>query len=175
MPEQYLLIPEDRIGALIGKKGKTKQKIEKLTGAKIYIDSSSGEVRITSDEALALLKAVNICKAIARGFAPEKAFLLAKDYYELRIIDMKDFLSTKRAIEVKKARLIGTKGSVRKRLEELCNCYVSVYGNTVALIGIEEDLEDAERFIIEILEGADIEAAFRRLKERKTIKHGFEV
>jgi len=175
MPSTYLLAPHERIAVLIGPKGKTKKKIEHITGTKITIDSESGEVTIEGKNAVQEMLAEKICRAIARGFAPEKAFLLAKEYYELRIIDLKDVIGkSPRAIHTKKARVIGTSGSVRKRIEDSCNCYISVYGDTVALIGLEEDLDYAESIVMDILAGGEIEAAFRRLEERKLSKGSFE-
>jgi ribosomal RNA assembly protein len=176
MPAQYLLVPEARIAVLIGPKGKTKRKIESLTGTKLTIDSASGEVTIEGSDALQVMKAEAMCKAIARGFAPEKAFLLAKDYYELRIINLREIIGkSRRAIHTKKARVIGSAGRIRKRIEDECNCYVSVYGDTIALIGLEEDIDDAESLIMDILSGAEIETAFRRHEERRLSKKGFEL
>lgn len=176
MPEQYLRVPEDRIGALIGPEGKTKRKIEQVTKTKITVDSETGEVTIEGSDALNVVKAEKICKAIARGFAPERAILLAKDCYELRLISLREVIGkSRKAIHTKKARVIGTKGSVRRRIENETNCFVAVYGDTIALIGLEDDLEDAESIILDILGGAEIPAAFERLEERKLTKEKFEL
>jgi len=176
MPEEYLRVPEDRIGVLIGPKGKTKRKIEQLTKTKLSVDSSTGELTIEGDDALNVIKAAKICKAIARGFSPEKALLLSKDYYELLIIDLREEVGkSRKAIHTKKARVIGTKGSVRKRIEKETNCFVSVYGDTIGIIGLEDDLKDAEEIILDILHGAEIPAAFEKLAERKLSKSKFEL
>ena len=44
--EKVILIPLDRIGALIGKSGKVKLKIEKICSVTININSETGEVTI---------------------------------------------------------------------------------------------------------------------------------
>lgn len=175
MPSAYLLVPYERIAVLIGPKGRTKKKIEQLTKTKITVDSSTGEVTIEGSDALQEMIAEKICKAIARGFAPEKAFLLSKEYYELRIIDLRELIGkSPKAIHTKKARIIGTSGSIRKRIEDSCNCHVSVYGDTVALIGTEDDLDCAESIVMDIISGSEIETAFRRLEERKLSKTSFD-
>ncbi|MEM4598862.1 MAG: KH domain-containing protein [Candidatus Diapherotrites archaeon] len=175
MASTYLLVPEERIGVLIGPKGKIKSRIEALTKTKVVIDSENGEVSISGNDAFQVVVAEKICKAIARGFAPEKAFLLSKDYYDLRVIDVRDLVGkSQKAIHTKKSRVIGTEGSIRKRIEESCNCYVSVYGDTVSIIGTEEDLDFAEAIIMDILSGAEIETAFRRHSLRKSGKADFD-
>jgi len=44
--EKLIRIPEDRIGALIGKSGKIKSKIEETCSVKLDIDSKNGEVQV---------------------------------------------------------------------------------------------------------------------------------
>ena len=44
--EKSILIPLDRIGALIGKSGKVKSKIEKICYVKIEVNSETGEIMI---------------------------------------------------------------------------------------------------------------------------------
>lgn len=44
--EKLIRIPEDRIGVLIGKSGKTKSKIEETCSVKLDIDSKNGEVQV---------------------------------------------------------------------------------------------------------------------------------
>jgi len=46
--EKLIRIPEDRIGVLIGKSGKTKSKIEETCSVKLDIDSKNGEVQVLS-------------------------------------------------------------------------------------------------------------------------------
>ncbi|MCX8190231.1 MAG: KH domain-containing protein [Candidatus Diapherotrites archaeon] len=175
MASTCLLVPEERIGVIIGPKGKTKKRIEALTKTNIVVDSENGEVSITGDDAFQVMVAEKICKAIARGFAPEKAFMLSKDYYELRVLDVRELVGkSQKAIHTKKSRVIGTEGSIRKRIEESCNCYLSVYGDTVSIIGTQDDLDFAEAIVLDILSGAEIETAFRHHSLRKSGKADFD-
>ena len=43
----YVRIPASRIGAVIGPKGRTKRKLEELSGCKLTIDSAEGLVEIS--------------------------------------------------------------------------------------------------------------------------------
>ena len=47
--EKLIRIPEDRVGALIGKSGKIKSKIEDTCSVKLDIDSKNGEVQVSSE------------------------------------------------------------------------------------------------------------------------------
>ena len=70
----YLKIPRDRIGVLIGPKGKTKSRIENRFNVDIVIDSESGAVEIIrregSKDITAIFVVQNMVKAIGRGFNP---------------------------------------------------------------------------------------------------------
>lgn len=174
--QSFLRIPKDRIAVLIGEAGKTKKKIGKQTNCKISVNSKTGEITIESGDAGKALRAKNIIKAIGRGFSPRKALLLAQENYALSIINLKEFLGkSKKAINQKKARVIGRNGNTRKRIEKETNCYVSVYGNTIGIIGLFEDLPKAESVIYSILEGANISTAFEMLKERLMEEKKFEL
>ncbi len=176
MPEAFLRIPAARIAVLIGPNGKTRKKIERSTKSKISIDSKSGEIIAKGENGDRLQRAENIVKAIGRGFAPGKALLLAGDDYSLSIIKLRDlFGKREKAIRTKKARIIGREGSTRNRIEKETGCFVSIYGNTVSLIGTFEEIGLGEMVINSILEGANIKTAFEMLKERQLEKRRFEL
>ena len=48
--EKLIRIPNDRIGVLIGKSGKTKKNIENKCSVKLEIDSDGGQVIVKSEE-----------------------------------------------------------------------------------------------------------------------------
>ena len=79
--EKIIRIPKDRIGALIGKSGRAKLKIEDSCSVRLEINSENGEIQIltnTIDEKFQPFKAMEIITAIGRGFTPEKAMRLLK-------------------------------------------------------------------------------------------------
>jgi len=144
-------VPKDRVGAVIGKKGRTRKKLERATGTKITVDSESGVVEITgTGDTLPenFYKATLVVKAIGRGFDDRSAMeLLADDRY-LEVIDLTDLVGRKRsALLRQRARLIGRDGSVRKKLEALTDTKIRIYGKTVSVIGDEEGIDMATHAI----------------------------
>ena len=107
-------IPKDRVAVLIGTDGITKAYIEERLGVKLQIDSE-GEVMVLEEEQydpLAGLKAIDVVKAIGRGFSPQHAYRLFDDSEYLEIIDMKDYVGGKvDHLNRQRARLIGTAAS----------------------------------------------------------------
>jgi len=78
------------------------------------------------------------------------------------MFDIRDFAgkNAKRVRQVR-ARLIGTGGKTRRLVEELTGVDVSIYGNTVGLIGDIVQLGVAEKAVEMILEGSKHAAVYR--------------
>ena len=91
----YLKVPLSRVGAVIGPKGKTKRKLEQLSGCKLLIESDEGIIEISEQnmkDPLKGLQLISAARAIGRGFNPEKAYqLLEMDYY-LEVVDIRDYV-----------------------------------------------------------------------------------
>jgi ribosomal RNA assembly protein len=90
---------------------------------------------------------------------------LLKENTFLGVLDIKFTTGhrEKSALRRIRARVIGTHGKARARLEELSGCSVSVYGSTVALIGDEEQLERATRAVEMLLRGSEHSTVFHLL------------
>jgi ribosomal RNA assembly protein len=163
---EFLLIPHERIGVLIGQKGKTKTYIAKTTHTKIEIDSNSGEVEIQmKGNPIGFLKAMNIVKAIGRGFSPENAFKLLQDETTLEIIELREILGkSENRMKAKKGRVIGSKGEAREEIEKETGTKISVYGKTISIIGKPEGVEKAKSAIEMLLGGATHNMAYESLK-----------
>ena len=76
---QEIKVAGNRMGALIGKEGSTKKKLEEKSGALITIDSKEGLVIVEGEDTLGVLRAVETVNAINRGFSPERSFCLLED------------------------------------------------------------------------------------------------
>lgn len=168
---QTVRIPLERIGALIGKNGSTKSKLEAAAGVKITIDSEEGDVNIDSthakDPAMGIA-AANVVAAIGRGFSPEKASLLLQDEYYLVLFDIRDFVGKRNESVVRmRARVIGSGGKTREIIEELTGALVSIYGNTVAIIGDDLQLDVAKRAVEMILSGSEHAAVYHFLEGQR--------
>jgi len=166
-------IPRERIGVLIGPKGSVKKRIEEVLGVRLIVDSQSGNVRVElakppeeGGDPVALFKARDIVEAIGRGFSPERAFRLFDEDAILSVIDITDYVKPSRNNLIRvRARLIGREGKTRRIIEETTHTYVSIYGDTVSIIGDEEDVRAAEEAVISIIKGAPHAAIYKRLNE----------
>ena len=155
----YLKIPRDRVGALIGPNGNAKRRIESFFGVTLEIDSESGSVEISLNpgnrDITAIFTVRNVVKAIGRGFSPRRAEILAKEDYDLHIIDLNDYVGdSKNAIARVKGRIIGKNGRSRELIEEITETRISVYGGTVAYIGNPEGLEATREAMMKLIKGS---------------------
>ncbi|WP_292459883.1 KH domain-containing protein [Methanothermococcus sp.] len=171
---EVLKIPKDRIGVLVGKKGETKNKIEKELGVEIEIDED-GEITVYSTEEmkdpLATWKARDIVRAVGRGFNPEKALKLVSDDYILEIIDITDYAHSDNAIRRLKGRVIGSGGKSRRYIEDLTDTDISIYGKTIAILGEYEPVQIAKEAVSMILRGSSHAKMYKYLeRHRQDIK-----
>ena len=167
----YDKIPLERIGVLIGQDGKVKEMVEKRCGTKILVDSSTGEVTIDETRAkdpVNALKARDFVKAVGRGFSEERAMRLFDDDCYLEIIDIREFTGkSKNRMQQVRGRLIGHRGKTRRIIEELTGSDLSVYGNTVSIIGDTLQLDVAKRAVMMVLEGSEHSTVYRFLERKR--------
>ena len=163
---EFLKIPKDRVGVLVGKEGKTKAMLENKCKVKLNI-GHEGDVSITSAEkdGYGEWKALSVVKAIGRGFNPKYAILILKEDYVLSIINLYDVLNRKDAdVKRVKGRVIGEKGKAWKTIEALTNSKMAVYGRTIGIIGMESDVALCEQAIQMIIDGARHQSVYAFLE-----------
>jgi ribosomal RNA assembly protein len=171
--EEIIRIPEERIAVLIGTKGNIKKQIVKETKTKIDIDSKEGEVNVFG-EGENFFKAIDVIKAIARGFSPKRAFKLFEKNYLLKIINIPDLVGgNKSAQEAKRGRVIGKEGIARKEIEKKTSSLISVYGKTVSIIATPNTIEQAQEAIEMLLKGYSHDSMESFLNHKD--KHRFEL
>jgi len=164
-------IPQERVAVLIGTKGEKKREIEKNTKTKIEVDSKEGDITISGEDSLGLYVCREIVTAIGRGFNPEIAHLLLKPDYVLEMLNIKDYAKSKDSEIRLKGRVIGKEGKSRRLIEELSECYITVYGKTISLIGEGESVFLAKRAIELLLKGSEHSTVYKFLeKKRKDLK-----
>jgi len=176
-----LRIPKERVGVVIGTNGETKEFIEKRLGIKLQIDSE-GEVIILDEETpdpINSLKAVDVVKAIGRGFSPQHAYRLFDDMEYLEIIDIKDYVGSKpEQLTRQRARIIGSNGKTRKLIENLTGVNLSIYGSTVGMIGQPEQVAVARKAVDMLLSGSEHSTVYRFMERSRpklrVIEMGFE-
>ncbi|MDD1728726.1 MAG: KH domain-containing protein [Methanospirillum sp.] len=166
--QQETRITRERIGVLIGKKGMTKRDIEEKTKTIIAVDSEEGLVSIEGEEADGFLRAVEVVKAIARGFSPERAFTLFEDEdLYLEVIELSDIADSPGKLERIRGRIIGRDGKSRSQIEDLSSTEISVYGKTVAIIGMIDQVKVAREAIEMLINGVSHESVFAFLDRKK--------
>jgi len=153
-------IGKSRIAVLIGKEGEIKKEIESKLGVKINLDSKTGNCEILPKPedpnymSLNTFVAQKIVNAINRGFNPVKAMKLLEENYDLEIFNLLKILgrSDKRIKQVK-GRIIGRNGEIRKAIEKYAETYISVYGKTISIIGVYENLQLARAAVRMLING----------------------
>ena len=171
MTRQSVKVPKERIGVLIGRNGEVKAKVEKQTGVMIFVDSEEGDVTVDyskAEDPSAVLSVMDFVVAVGRGFSPEKAMTVLDDDWFLEVVDIREYVGKKPAhVARMRARVIGTKGKTRRLFEELTGAYMSVYGNTVSLIGDIVQLDIARRALDMLLTGSEHSAVYRFLESKR--------
>ncbi|NPV51400.1 MAG: RNA-processing protein [Candidatus Methanofastidiosum sp.] len=175
MSEEFVKIPQDRLGVLIGKDGEVKRHIEKRLSVKLEIDSEEGLINIFqkdgAEEPLNIWKARDIVRAIGRGFPFEKASKIFNDNNIFEMLYLPDYLGkSSKAWERQRGRIIGKEGSTRKTIEDLTNTDICVYGKTVSIIGDFDGVADAREALEMILEGKPHSIVYKYLEKRKKDK-----
>jgi ribosomal RNA assembly protein len=165
---EELKIPKERIAVLIGEKGTTKRKIQKLTNTKITVSSKEGDVLIEGEDNYQLYLTKNIVAAIGRGFNPEIALKLLKEDYTFDIINIHEFSGkSKKQEERIKSRVIGKEGKARSTLEKMTNTSISVFGKTVGVIGNLEDVYLAKKALDKLLNGSPHSNVYKFIEREK--------
>lgn len=174
MPQStnFVRVPKNRIGVIIGPKGSTKRELEKSLQCKLDVDSDTGEVFITPNEDLndpvLVIKSAEVIKGIGRGFTPQQALKLLHDDYYLEIIQIRQLVGTSpNAIRRLRSRLIGTNGKTRKTIEEYTKISMVILGNTISLIGLYTGLVDAKEAINRLAKGANHSSVYAWLEEKR--------
>lgn len=166
---EQLKIPKQRIACLIGKKGSEKKEIEKKTKTKLKVNSSEGDIIIEGDN-LNCYSCKRIIQAIGRGFNPKIALLLLDENYYFELINIEDYSKkSKNALIRLKSRLIGTKGKAWKTIEKLTNTYLSIYGKTVGIIGLQDDVILTKQAIINLLQGSKHANVYAYIQKHKNL------
>lgn len=162
-----LKIPQERIAVLVGKEGSTKKEIESNSQCTLEI-SPDGDVTITGKDALLLFTTREIVHAIARGFNPRIAQLLFKTDYVFELLDLKDIAGkNKNTLERIKGRVIGKAGKSREEVERLTDTNISVYGKTIGIIGLMDNVSLARQAIAMLLEGSMHKTVYHFLEKKK--------
>lgn len=166
--EPLTRIPRERIAVLIGKGGETRKSIEEAIGAKLHVDSTTGEVSVVwpvEIDPVLRLKLPDIIRAIGRGLAPNRALRLIADDTFLRIYDIREWVGRKgNHTRRMRSRLIGRDGRIRSLIESFTGTEIAIHGSTVVVIGDEVGLMTACTAIEGLLDGAEHSTVIRGME-----------
>ncbi len=149
---EQVLIPQERINVVIGKKGETKKMLEEKGHVKIKINND-GKIEIEGDADKAYFMK-DVIKAIGRGFNPNISLKLLKEGWMLEIINLKPIIKSKNDLVRIRGRVIGEKGKIKKEIEESTESNISVYGSTISIIAPIDEIGFAKRIIEKIVHGS---------------------
>ena len=158
-------IPEDRVAVLIGEGGETKEDIEKMTECELEIRDNLATIE---GEPLEEMEAINVVKAIGRGFNPDKALKLIEKDVMLHLIDINNFADTENSRNRLKGRVIGRDGETRRHLEKEANVDISVYGKTIGVIGKAQNIEVVNEALRMLLQGSSHSTAYDYLEKNQS-------
>ncbi len=157
-------IPEDRVAVLIGEKGETKEEFEEVTNCELTIEDNLARIEgDTLDE----MDAQNAVKAVGRGFNPDKALNVVEKDKILHLIDINNYADTDNSRERLKGRVIGRNGETRRHLEKEGNVEISVYGKTIGIIGVAQNIEIVNEVINQLLNGRSHSSAYNYLEKNQ--------
>ena len=159
---EIVRIPEERKSVLIGKDGHVRQWIENSTGTAIKV---SDAVEITGEDPLGVMKAKDIVTAIGRGFSPGAARRLLVEGCGIHVISLEGETLKKRKRLF--GRVIGRAGMSREKIESETGASISVFGKTLSIIGLPDEIGPAERAVEELLAGKKHTWAYRKMQMEK--------
>ena len=172
--QQVVKVPRDRIGVIIGKKGKVKGQIQDRCNVLIEIDSKTGDaiISLQSKEMpteMEPFKAVEVISAISKGFSPRRAYrLIDGDDDSFQLIDLRDYAGkSSNSMERIKGRIIGEEGKSRRTIEDLSGTYISVYGHSVGIIGTSDQIKIASDAVTMLSKGKSHKTVYNMLQEAK--------
>jgi len=168
MFEYRVLIPKDRVGVLIGEKGKIKRLIERRANAKITIVDE--EVTIKSEDSYNAWTCKQVIKAIGRGFNPVEALDITKEGYAFEMIDVMDYARNQKDKYRLSGRVIGEKGKTKSYIENKTECNISIFGKTIGVIGPEEEIKDAVEAVKMLLKGAQTSSVYKFLEKKAKMR-----
>lgn len=163
---QAIKIPEKRVSALLGKRGKTKKHLEQSTHTMVKVQRE-GDVEI-SGELEGVMVATEIVKAIGRGFPEEKAFLLLNDENQLAVISLQG--ETEKTIKRLFGRVIGKQGKAKRQIERLTGASLCVFGKTIAVVGSAEAVSRATSAVDDLLGGRKHAYVYAKLEKINRLK-----
>lgn len=159
---QQIYIPNERMKA-IKKDTSIIRSVSKACDCKINI-AEDDMIEINGKDSFSEFTARNIIYAYGRGFEPRIALMLTNPDKYFKVIDIDDIISNEKRVKQIKARIIGENGRTKRYIEEVSAAHISVYGDTVSIIGNIEQISEAETAVNTLIEGGTHKLAYIRME-----------
>lgn len=161
---QQLYITKERVKSLRAEP-KILKEVEKLCKCKIaVVDDGTIEISSKEGDAFSEFNAKNIVFAFGRGFDMEVALKLTNPEYYFRTIDLGLVEHRKERVKQMKARIIGIGGKAKHYIESVSMAHLSIYGDTVSIIGNITQVAEAETAINTLIDGGTHKTAYLRME-----------
>lgn len=171
--EEQVNVEISRIPVVIGTNGTTRKQLEEQFGVKLDIDSKSGDIVITGEDASNRYIMSLILQAINYGFSPEHALMLEDEFNVLDIIDVKRNIRDSHRLKVVMGRIIGQEGKTRELIEEITQCRVTIKDHFVSVIGRFENVQLVHEAIEMLISGASHKSFYGYLERNKVSQFEF--
>ncbi|NPA86035.1 MAG: hypothetical protein GXO42_01365 [bacterium] len=164
----YLHVSSSRLGEIIGKKGRHKKELEKLTGTKITV-KENGEIEIKGEDSYTILQACKVLQAMDCGFRYSEAINIILKNYIFDEIDLKQlglpWYHNKRIL----GRVIGKKGLAKQTVERLTGTWIVVNEEQlrIGILGDSEGVYYAREALLDIIRGSPHGRVFKKLEKIK--------
>ncbi len=157
---EQILIPHKRAKELAG----ILHDVSKSLGCKIELKEEN--LVLINGPGYEEYNAKNVIQAFGRGFEMKVAEkLLLEDYFS-KYVYLKDLFRNEAQIRRIKARVIGRNGRTKEYMQEVSGASISIYGNTIGVIGTVEQIDIAVTALNVLLKGGTHKKAYR-IMERK--------
>ncbi len=131
------------------------------------ISLRDGKELVISGDPYDEYNARNVMQAFARGFGIDTAYKLLSDDYFFKSIDLGSLFSKKERIQRIKARIIGREGRAKEYMQSISGAEMSVYGDTVSVIGTVDELKIISAALDILIEGGTHKKAYVVMEKTK--------
>lgn len=160
MNSETLLI--DRV--IIKKILRSRDKLERKL--KVKLEEKNNSLVVYGEEP-ELYIAIKVLEAINKKFPLEIALLLIDEDYTIEEIPIKNE-TNKKNLERIRGRIIGAGGRTLGVISDLSECHLSLYENTVCIIGPFEKIKIAENAVKSLIHGSKTANVYSYLEQARS-------
>ena len=151
-----------------GKIRRNKLAIEKKLNVQISVRGRNAKIE---GDPVEEYEASRIIEALDFGFPLKDALKITDENVIFRKLPIKQF-TTRKNLEEVRGRIIGTEGKTKRVIEETSGCALSLHQNTVGVIGLAEDIEEATTALKRLIKGSKQTNVYRFLERMNTAQRG---